>query len=328
MLKAQLAKPAKDVKRFKNEYYVSVKLDGVRLLAEYSGHELLIYSRNQKPKDELLDFLVPDLSHIRNQLKNNFDINNFVLDGELLLVNSDGKPVPMTKIMHLFGKKNEPIDLEDLDLGENFIEYCVFDIYLPDTPDIIFKERNKILRSLDTIECEFLVILNHQKLMNPSSLNDFAIFTNMYVKDGYEGLVARTNSAYRPGSRSNDLIKMKAERKELTCLLVDYDLGEGQNSTLFSKLLWAVKTPTGSFYPITSAASGLDRTQLEELTLYIKNQGDDIIADIVFDSYSLNQNKEGELSLRFPVISSLRYDLEYKDVSTLDVVSKIEEVLK
>lgn len=193
-IKPQLAKSSNDctINVWEKPMFCSKKIDGVRCLMRYdeSRDEVISISRGGKNYDVAT-------THIRNNdtlkdfLKNNPKI---ILDGELYKHGWSLQKISGTCRLQTWEKRCSEI------------EYWIYDI-----ADVA----NDFNQRLDT-----LIDLNllfeketHIKIVEHVYLDGWSAIKKLhdkYVKEGFEGLVARKPfKVYQPGKRNSDWIKMK-----------------------------------------------------------------------------------------------------------------------
>ena len=186
-IKPMLASKHEDAKYDfeKNTYYSQPKLDGIRCVARKDG----LWSRSGK--------LLLSVPHISEELKALFVTNpDVILDGELY--NHDLRE-NFNKITSLV-RKTKPTP-EDIEESKLLVDYHVYDVIShPGT----FSERSDWFASqgfngsVQTVETT--------KVATPEVLDDIY---GLYLEDGYEGQMVRTDSTYQQNKRSKGLIKRK-----------------------------------------------------------------------------------------------------------------------
>lgn len=223
VIKPQLAKQSEKVtntKIFNNEWMVSRKLDGVKALFYYKNGEIFTASRGGE------DYNVAT-THIRTYkpLVDFFKKHpNVILDGELFV---RGKS--LQQISGAARMEKNAYDCE-------WLQYWVYDCYHIDKPEMIAIDRHLFL--LETLKTENgifvysntdmddltdLVRILHQEVHK--TWDTFMELHDKYVNEGFEGVVIKDpNKPYKPGSRGNQLIKIKKYKSE-DFKVIDYELG-------------------------------------------------------------------------------------------------------
>lgn len=223
VIKPQLAKQSEKVtntKIFNNEWMVSRKLDGVKALFYYKNGEIFTASRGGE------DYNVAT-THIRTYkpLVDFFKKHpNVILDGELFV---RGKS--LQQISGAARMEKNAYDCE-------WLQYWVYDCYHIDKPEMIAIDRHLFL--LETLKTENGIFVysntDMDDLTDPVRLlhqdfrktwDTFMELHDEYVNEGFEGAVIKDpNKPYKPGSRSNQLIKIKKYKSE-DFKVIDYELG-------------------------------------------------------------------------------------------------------
>lgn len=220
-IKPQLAKQLDKVtnkKILESIWMISRKLDGVKALFYFKDGEIHTASRGGSDYDI-------STTHIRTYppLVKFFENNpTVILDGELFARNKS--------LQYLSGlARQEQEAAEEL-------QYWIYDCYDTaniDFPakhrqDILIHELNHVLGvpvyvNTDDDNINTPVFLLHQEEV--SGLDNMMRLHDQYVTEGFEGAVIKDPSkSYKPGSRSNNLIKIKAY-KALDFKVIDYELG-------------------------------------------------------------------------------------------------------
>lgn len=222
IIKPQLAKQADKVtnkKIFDKEWLVSRKLDGVKALFYYNEGEIHTASRGGDDYDY-------STIHLREnpQLIQFFEANpTVILDGELFK--------PGKSLQQISGAARMEKNAVDCD----WLEYWIYDCYILNKSEMIASDRYKFLYSelheklaipmAETYDEENDIpvrLLLHETVKgwdNMEKCHDF------FVSQGFEGAcITDPSKPYKPGSRGNNLIKIK-HYKDAEFLVVDYELG-------------------------------------------------------------------------------------------------------
>lgn len=223
VIKPQLAKQSEKVtnpKIFDKEWLISRKLDGVKALFYYKDGEIYTASRGGEDYDA-------STIHLREdpRLLAFFEANpTIILDGELF---KRGKT-----LQQISGAARLEKNAYDCD----WLEYWIYDCYVTDRPDLKAMERYVILlnqlsenfdiplyESTEDDEKEWTIkILVHKSVEGwPGMMLEH----DKYVSEGFEGAcITDPEKPYKPGSRGNQLIKIKKYKSE-DFKVVGYKLG-------------------------------------------------------------------------------------------------------
>ena len=223
VIKPQLAKQSEKVtnpKIFDKEWLISRKLDGVKALFYYKDGEILTASRGGEDYNA-------STTHLREdpRLLAFFEANpTVILDGELF---KRGKT-----LQQISGAARMEKNAYDCD----WLEYWIYDCYVADRPDLKAIERYVILlnqlsenfdiplyESTEDDEKEWAIkILVHKSVEGWPSI---MLEHDKYVSEDFEGAcITDPEKPYKPGSRGNQLIKIKKYKSE-DFKVVGYKLG-------------------------------------------------------------------------------------------------------
>ena len=219
VIKPQLAKQSEKVtnpKIFDREWLISRKLDGVKALFYYKDGEIHTASRGGEDYDA-------STTHLREdpRLLAFFEANpTVILDGELFKRDKT--------LQQISGAARMEKNAYDCD----WLEYWIYDCYLIDKPEmeaidryIFLLERSPffLYSGVDDDEKnEPIKILIHDTLEGWASMIQAH---NQYVSEGFEGAcITDPTKPYKPGSRGNQLIKIKQYKSE-DFKVVGYELG-------------------------------------------------------------------------------------------------------
>lgn len=223
VIKPQLAKQADKVtnpKIFDKKWLISRKLDGVKALFYYKDGEIRTSSRGGEHYDY-------STIHLRNdeRLLKFFKSNpTIILDGELF---KRGKT-----LQQISGAARLEKNAYDCD----WLEYWIYDCYMLDQPDMLAIDRYNFLltglckesnipiyKSTEDDEEEWPIkVLIHKSVEGwPSMILEH----DKYVNEGFEGAcITDPEKPYKPGSRGNQLIKIKKYKSE-DFKVIGYKLG-------------------------------------------------------------------------------------------------------
>lgn len=216
VIKPQLAKQSEKITDrtiFNRWWMISRKLDGVKSLFYFKDGEIHTASRGGKAYDESTEHL----RHNSNLIKFFKEYPKVVLDGELF---KRGR-----SLQQISGSVR-------LQSCEGWIEYWIYDCYDPDNATLPAFDRLQFLENSlnvpiynsvkdDDIESP-VRILEHKDVYSWSEMMDKH---NQYVSEGFEGaVITDPYKAYIPGSRGNQLIKIKMYKAE-DFKVIGYELG-------------------------------------------------------------------------------------------------------
>lgn len=222
-----------------------MKWDGYRALAYLNGQEVSILSRNQKSFDEKFYPIHKALQQWNVRA---------VVDGEIVVLNSEGMP-----------------DFSGLQQWRSEVDgqlaFYIFDLLWIDGVSIMHlpvEERRILLEEITPTE---IAAIRISQSIDDKGEEAFAFAEKMHL----EGIMAKkSGSAYVPGSRTRDWLKVKTEKRQ-ELIIGGYTRNEGSNK-LFSALLLGIFNK-GKFEFVTPVGTGFNRVNqkmiLEKLEPFI-----------------------------------------------------------
>jgi DNA ligase 1 len=322
-LKPMLAQPAADIAEafamLGPELAFEHKLDGARVQIHHGEGSTRIFSRRMNEITTSLPEVVDMIGKLGGR--------SAILDGEVIAVDSLGRPLAFQELMRRFGRVK---DIERL-RAEQPIRLHLFDLLALDsalTIDHSYAERARQLddlasaASLDTV----------QRLMTPS-LSEAERFFRDAIAAGYEGVVGKAlRSAYMPGVRGRGWVKIKHART-LDLVIVAADWGYGRRHGWLSNYHLAARNErTGGFSEVGKTFKGLTDEQFREMTerlLALKiseSHGTvvvrpEVVVEVGYNDIQRSPQYEAGMALRFARIVRIRTD---KAVSEADSIEAVE----
>jgi DNA ligase-1 len=269
------------------DWYISRKFDGVRCIAIVINNQVEFYSRTGKEFTTL--GVVGDA--IVKELKVK---GNYVLDGEICLVNDDGKE-DFKSVMKEIKKKNHTIgnpryyvfDILSLEEFQNRIGEEIYSTRLSKLKDIFSKSKDT-LRLVEQVKYTPKSLI---KMKEKSSEKE------------WEGLMLRKDDVYK-GKRSNDILKVKLFQTEeykvidiTTGPIQMIDKKTGLNKTVITLSAVIIKHKDCE----VSVGSGFT---MDERNYFYKNKNK-IIGKVISVQYFEEIETDGCFSLRFPTYKGL-----------------------
>ena len=233
------------------EYYIELKLDGVRLLFKHQKGEYSCWTRSGL-------FLDPEKVLSIIPLKDKLSLLNikedFVLDGELWVPSLKAGEGFRVLLPIIKSKKKIKINAY----------YHLFDI--PYYKEFLYEKplyfRKKLLDTLNLRIVKYTT-LNYEKI--PPLLNKLK-------KTIYEGVVIKEkNSLYEPGKRSTKWLKLKPHPETIDVLITGAQKGTGKYSSYYASFDISILNDK-TYLSIGQVGSGCTEKDLKELTeRYEKN---------------------------------------------------------
>ena len=268
----------------KEPVQVSLKLDGIRCSALIDD-DIKFLSRQGKE--------ITGLNQIKSALEN-MNLKGYMLDGELIRINHDNLPSEEN-----FKLTTSIVSSKEED--KQGLEYVIFDIvpledYKKRECKLIFAKRKKMIKDLIK-ENDFVRMV--PVYANTNSTEQISEILHEVEQQGQEGLMLNTlTGLYSFGKRSNDLLKVKTFN---TCDIFCTGVEEGTGK--YAGTLGAILCDYKGYK--LKVGSGLT----EEQRQYFWDHPSKIINKIVEIKYfEESSDKDGNLSLRFPVFIQVRDD--------------------
>lgn len=156
---------------------------------------------------------------------------------------------------------------------------------------------------------------------------------------GNEGLMVKAlQSAYKPGKRGKDWLKLKRAAATLDVVITAAEVGTGKRSRFLSDYTFAVRAsetdPT--LLNVGKAYSGLTDAEVQDLSDWLKAHTlqefahgrvrtvePQIVLEVTFDRIQVSQRHKSGYALRFPRILRIRTDKPASEADTLDTVRQL-----
>ncbi len=296
------------------------KLDGARVQIHKKNDKIRVFSRS-------LSNVTNSLPDIVNLIEEKFNVEEIVVEGEVVAIGRNGKPMPFQNLMRRFRRLQK---IEKM-IEEIPLRLFLFDILylngkmLTETPYI---ERMKILETL----CD-------EKMRTPrlitGDVNVAKEFLNKAMISGHEGLMAKKlESEYSPGVRGKKWLKIKPIEL-LDLAIVAADWGYGRRTGWLSNYHLAAISEEG-FIVIGKTFKGLTDEEFKSITkqlkklianktsftVYVKPK---IVVEVAFNEIQKSSKYESGFALRFARITRVREDMSLVDVDTIDKVRQLYE---
>lgn len=241
-LQPMLAHPKFDMKivnKYDDEFVVlQPKLDGIRSVFEYGQKGM---SRKGKP------FFTTE--HLENEIQKALKKYGVVFDGELYNHEYHDEFEELTSLINT--KKVENLTPEAMDKIRDKVELHVYDVIVPAQPEMPFDERFDLLKGIfDEFKFKNIKLVETAYISRSMEPDIEAYIMNshdMYVEDGYEGLMVRNPKAPYKHARTKDLLKVKAfEEEEMLISYVEEGIGNWAGAVKSVHLTTPKGTPSKS----------------------------------------------------------------------------------
>lgn len=305
-------------------YAIEWKFDGTRVQIHKNRDHVRIFSRRFEDVTNSL----PDIVKL---VKSRITANQAILDGEVVAIGADGKPLAFQEILKRFRRKYDVSAMvQKIPLYLN-----LFDIMYLDGVSLIDEGLHTRRERLD----EIVESYEHLEVTEQVLTDDPAIAHAVYqaaLDAGHEGIMLKNpDSVYSPGKRGKNWLKVKPIMETLDLVVVGADWGEGRRANLIgSYLLACYDTDTGEFLEIGRVGTGITDEQLAELTelfsqYVISEDGGAIelqpvvVFEIAYEEIQKSKHYASGYALRFPRLVRVRFDKTPEDADSVERVERL-----
>ncbi|TLZ93094.1 MAG: ATP-dependent DNA ligase, partial [Methanobacteriota archaeon] len=300
-MKPMLAEMAEDLDEVLREHggqtAIEYKLDGARIQIHR--------------KDSL-----PEIVAIAKSLP----ASEFLLEGEVVAVDADGKPLPFQDLMRRF-RRVHGIEAAQEEIP---LKLYLFDLLHLDGRTLIdepYRERWRLLEGL--VPSEFLTarrIVKRKEEIEP--------FLQAALTAGHEGLMAKAlDSTYSVGKRGKKWFKIKpADRLDMAIVAAEW--GSGRREGWLSNYWLAVREEaTDAFQMIGKTFKGLTDAEFETMTERLRGLATseerwgfhvrpEVVVEVAYNEIQRSPRYPSGFALRFARITRIRDDKGPEDVDT------------
>ncbi|HZS54028.1 MAG TPA: ATP-dependent DNA ligase [Bryobacteraceae bacterium] len=316
---AQTAEDVNDAIDQLGEAALEYKFDGARVQAHKSGDNVVIYSRQENDVGSAIPEIVEAIRAL--------PAHDLILDGEVLSLDSQGRPQPFQVSMRRFGRK---LNVNQL-LKELPMSPFWFDLLYLNGGSLIDEPQSRRFAELARLAPESALV-PHLLTANQTEAEDFL---HQALAQGHEGVMAKSPGAgYAAGARGQSWLKIKKPRT-LDLVVLAAEWGNGRRQGWLSNLhLGARDTEKGGFAMLGKTFKGLTDEMLawqtqeflkieiarDRYTVYLEPK---IVAEIAFNEIQVSARYASGLALRFARVKRYRSDKSAADADTFDTVKKL-----
>jgi ATP-dependent DNA ligase I len=295
--------------RVTGEAGVEWKLDGIRVQAHLVNGDVRLFTRTLDDMTSRVPEVVSALAAL--------PVKAAVLDGELILLGADGRPMPFQ-------------DTASRAASESGVELSsfFFDALHLEGADLIdlpyWRRRSELAWAVP------------ESMLMPqlvtASADEAAAFFKGALAHGHEGVVVKAlDGVYAAGRRGAGWIKVKP-RHTLDLVVLAVEWGHGRRHGWLSNLHLGARDPrTGEFVMLGKTFKGLtdellawqtDRllaleTHRDSYTVYVRPE---LVVEIAFDGVQRSPRYPGGMALRFARVLRYRDDKPAAEADTIDTV--------
>lgn len=295
------------------ETALEFKYDGARIQIHRYGETVRIWSRRLT---EVTDSLPEIVRLARTALRG----DALILDGEIVAIASDGRPLPFQDLMRRWRRVHDiEATARDVPLSLYLFDCLMLDgRSLIDTP---YQTRWQALT--DLTGGGFLA-----RRIVTSAPQEAEAFLAEALAAGHEGVMAKAlGSPYAPGSRGKRWFKVK-RADTVDCVISAADWGSGRRRGWLSNYHLAVADGAGGFAPVGKTFKGLTDDEFREMTqrlraLTIRDDGytvtvrPEMVVEVTYNEIQRSPQYSSGFALRFARITRVRDDKGPEQATTL-----------
>jgi len=280
------------------EFALTTKIDGGRIIALKQGDEVSFWTRAGQRYEGLVD--------LENELRS-LPLDDICLDGEITLLNPYVVENDLWTNEPAIGRKmsskeqyKETMKITRKDGEKHGVKMLVFD-FMPasdfekQVSTQTYRERRRWLDMLPQMTYfEVLPVLYQGK-----DTSQITKWLNHNIENGEEGVMINMVDDYYQFKRSNSLLKVK-KMNDIDLPILDFEEGSNQYEGSLGALITEYK---GCKLKVGSGIS-------KELRQEIWNHKEDYRGlTMVVQYFEETTNQNGGVSLRFPILLDIRYDV-------------------
>jgi DNA ligase-1 len=323
-LKPMLAQTAASVEEafalLASHLALEFKLDGARVQIHKDGQRVWLFSRH-------LSDLTASLPEVREQVEREVDAHSAVLEGEVVAVAADGRPLPFQVLMRRLGRVHDIGALRQ----RVPVKLYLFDLLYADGEawlDRPYHQRVERLRSVSG-----RLALTPRQV--PATVAAGEAFLAQARAAGHEGLMAKElDSPYAPGVRGRYWLKIKPTAT-LDLVIVAADWGYGRRHGWLSNYHLAARDEeSGELLEVGKTFKGLTDEEFKQVTerlLRLKvseahgtvTVRPQVVVEVAFNNIQDSPQYRSGMALRFARIVRFRPDKNAAEADTLQSMRRL-----
>ena len=294
------------------------KLDGARIQVHKQGDRIAIYTRSLNE----VTAAVPEVVDAVRAMS----ARELILDGEVIALDRDERPLPFQVTMRRFGRKLDVASLQ----AELPVLPFFFDILRLDGEDLL---DCRLTERLTRLEGVVPASMRVPRIIT-ADVEEAKRFEATALDRGHEGLMAKALAApYAAGRRGSAWLKIKTARTlDLVVLAVEW--GSGRRKGWLSNIHLGARDPaTGGFVMLGKTFKGMTDEILEWQTkellarethrdghiVYVRPE---LVVEVAFNDVQRSPHYPGGVALRFARIKGYRHDKRAGDADTIEAVMR------
>lgn len=292
---------------------LEAKYDGARIQLHREGDTVRIWSRR-------LTEVTGSLPEVAALARRDLGARAAILDGEVLAVGAEGRPLPFQDLMRRFRR----VRGVEAAAREVPVRLYLFDCLYLDGRELVdrpYAERWERLAALTGGRhlAERLVT---------GDRTEAEAFLRRCLEAGHEGVLAKAlDSPYTPGVRGRRWFKVKPA-DTLDCVIVAADRGSGRRRGWLSNYHLAVRDEAGGLAEVGKTFKGLTDAEFRAMTarlwsLALADDGytvrvrPEVVVEVAYNEIQRSPRYPSGFALRFARITRVRDDKRPEDADTL-----------
>lgn len=321
MLASPIQQPAEIRRSIAGTFFVEDKYDGIRAQAHKQGDRVALFSRTLDQITHRFPELIEPLAALPG---------DFILDGEVLAARGD-RILPFKDLQPRLGRKDVTPEV----LAAAPVIFVAYDLLYHDGVVLLdrpLSERRGQLEALpfaEPLHTSLQMLVDDVDQIEP-------LFDAARVR-GNEGLMVKDPwSAYKPGRRGREWLKVKKALATLDVVVTAAEVGTGNRRRFLSDYTFAVRRSLddGELLNVGKAYSGLTDAEVGLLTEWfrthtlrdfgrVKLVEPRIVLEVAFDVVQPSARHKSGFALRFPRIVRWRHDKPVEEIDTLETVRRL-----
>jgi DNA ligase-1 len=295
------------------------KMDGARIQVHKRADQVRIFTRTLNDVTAALPEIV--------EATRGLAARELALDGEAIVFNAAGRPLPFQITMRRFGRKLNVEQLRhDLPIAGYFFD-C---LYLDGHSLVTLGTQQRFEALAQAVPAA----MRMPRLISAAE-SDAQAFYESALAAGHEGLMAKALDApYQAGNRDARWLKIKrAHTLDLVVLAAEW--GHGRRTGKLSNLhLGALDPATGGYVMLGKTFKGLTdamldwqtqqflqrETHRDRWTVYVRPE---LVVEIAFSDLQSSNRYPGGLALRLARVKRYREDKRVDEADTMDSVRRL-----
>jgi DNA ligase-1 len=309
---ASLAEFEEVLREHGGETAAEFKLDGARIQIHRLGDELKVFTRRLSDVTRS----VPEVLEVARALP----ASSFVVEGEVLAIDPQGKPLPFQELMRRFRRIHEVEALR----REIPLRLYLFDLLYLEGESWMTRPYRQRWNRLERLVPGALLVPRQLS----TTAEQLQAFMEQALRAGHEGLMAKQlDSPYQAGKRGKLWFKIKpAETLDLVILAAEW--GHGRRTGTLSNYWLGVRDGSG-WQMIGKTFKGLtdqERLHLMQRLLQVKASEDDwkvevrpeVVVEVAYNEIQVSPRYSSGYALRFARVIRIRDDKGPQDADTYE----------